>query len=199
MIKPGGTVDIKVVYFIKDLKEDPSKHKFKFEAVLLDEAFKDKDPKQVFEYFVQNQIKVKGTAVKRGVVFTGSGFVNKSAEFVKQQTFNPQNNINVSKEPIKESRTIIPQSSYNEKYSMMSSIDMQSQKAGQQKEKNIEKNVEDLKIEYYKYKNQLNNLVEANRNLKAKLDMDKTRGDTPHGGAVNANQLNCIIFFKYFI
>lgn len=43
--------------------------------------------------------------------------------------------------------------------------------------KELEKQLQDMKIEYYKYKHQLNNLTETYKNLKSRADIEKKTPD----------------------
>lgn len=73
-----------------------------------------------------------------------------------------------------------------ENFSLDNSADFQSSKyvsqADQQKfigkDKQSEKNLKDMKVEYQKYKNQLNNLVETYKNLKNRVEMEKSRDNS---------------------
>lgn len=69
LITPNGKIEIKFCYYVNNLKEDPTKHKFKFEGIVLEEAQKDSDMKVLFDYYAQNKIAVKGTIIKSGVIF----------------------------------------------------------------------------------------------------------------------------------
>lgn len=71
ILSPNEIVDIKVAYFKKEGSDvDIGKHKFKFEAILIKEDMKDKSSdeiKKYFEFLTNNQTKVLGTIIKKGV------------------------------------------------------------------------------------------------------------------------------------
>jgi hypothetical protein len=54
----------------------------------------------------------------------------------------------------------------------------------------MEKQIQDIKIEYYKYKNNLNNVMETHKNLKSRFDKEKSKGGVE---SLN-NTLNCMYF-----
>ena len=51
------------------MNEDPKKHKFKFEGILIDSLVEDKKIREIFDNCISNRTLVKGTAIKREVVF----------------------------------------------------------------------------------------------------------------------------------
>ncbi len=59
-----------------------------------------------------------------------------------------------------------------------------------QSDKLVEKQLQDIKIEYYKYKNNLNNVMDTHKNLKSRVDKEKSRGGVE---SLN-NTLNCNIY-----
>lgn len=69
-VKPGGTLDITVVYLKKEgIESQIGKHKFKIEAICIPDKKLEtsEEIKTYFEYLTDNQIKVQGTTLKRGV------------------------------------------------------------------------------------------------------------------------------------
>jgi hypothetical protein len=88
-IKPLETIEIKFLYYIKDLNENPHKHKFKFEAVLVPENLRNKDPKALFEYVISNRLRMRGFTVKRGVVFNNQRLTLTNKEVNKSIVVKP--------------------------------------------------------------------------------------------------------------
>jgi hypothetical protein len=70
VVKPNETIEIKFTYIIKDIQENPDKHKFKFEGIVIPEEFINKDTKAIFDHFIKNKMPVKGYTIKIGVSFT---------------------------------------------------------------------------------------------------------------------------------
>ena len=70
LVKPNESIEIKFTYIIKDIQENPDKHKFKFEGIVVPEEFVNKDTKAIFDHFIKNKIPVKGYTIKLGVSFT---------------------------------------------------------------------------------------------------------------------------------
>ncbi len=82
-VKPGGTLDITVVYLKKEgIENQIGKHKFKIEAICIPDKKLEttEEIKSYFDYLSENQIKVQGTTLKRGV------YHKKLEVEVKQQT-----------------------------------------------------------------------------------------------------------------
>ena len=147
------------------MNEDPKKHKFKFEGVILEKPTTEKDVKALFESLIINKIKVKGSAIKREVSFN---YIKKEQPFI--ETNLPEN----VQEP-----EIMPNAKSSAIPSRQNGNDKQA-----------ETQLQDLKLELHKYKNQLNSLVETHRNLKNRVEMEKTKD-------IQSN-LNCkyINFYK---
>jgi hypothetical protein len=88
-INPGEQTIIKITYFLRDLYEDLSKHKFKFEAIELKEN-SEKDLKEIFKHVdYDNKLKDKVFSISRTVKLIFGK--NKNA-FNNSTNFNNQNN-----------------------------------------------------------------------------------------------------------
>ena len=57
-------------------------------------------------------------------------------------------------------------------------------------DKNQDKLLQDLKIEYFKYKNNLSTIVETHKNLKNRIDKEINRGSTTINNT-QSNAFNC--------
>lgn len=172
---------------------------------------KDKDLKTLIENFITNKVTVKGTALKKSVVFN---YANRreSTNMLNPTPSNLSYNFNAPSEDVREipvaksenpNRFLLTQSqSQNQSQIQFDNIE-KSPEAKQEDvpnqrqfssnnpnptDKLVEKQVQDLKIEYYKFKNQLSNLIETNKNLKNKVDIEKSRGGDIN---TNINSQNC--------
>ena len=154
VIQPNGVLDIKFVYFIKDLKDDPKKHKFKFEGIIVENSTTEKDVKGVFENLISNRIPSKGNAIKREVAFN---YVTSKNENKPQA--NTPNNVEPSENRRNDS---IPNSK-----APLNKINGNDKQA--------ETQLQDLKMELHKYKNQLNSVQETHKNLKNRVEMEKSK------------------------
>ena len=65
-------------------------------------------------------------------------------------------------------------------------------KINQNKDKNSDKILQELKIEYYKYKNNLLTIIETHKNLKNRIDKQKGTNNIHN---IHPNEFNCIMFF----
>lgn len=137
----------------------------------------------MFEYYITTKKKVKGTAIKRGVVFN---LVKKD----KNIAINPTGAvISLEKESspsnLPEFGTVTKGDEYVPNEKPFGSYEQPST----QPDKNNEKLLQDLKIEYYKYKHQLSNLKETYQNLKNKVDIEKSRSGMSTGTNINCKYI----------
>lgn len=169
------------------MNEDPKKHKFKFEGIAIEKAIPEKDVKKLFDYYIQNSIQVVGTAIKAEVVFN---YVNKKKEDdmtisvvkgappkldnsandpsnynqkIGTYTANPQSSPNFNED---QNRTDFPQ---------FKSINMSQTQKPIIKDKQAEQLLQDLKMDYLKYRNQLNSLIETHKTIKNRVEMEKSK------------------------
>jgi hypothetical protein len=153
---------------LQDLNEDPKKHKFKFEGIVVDKSLIDRDPKYIFDYYSQKREKVKGNALKREVVFNFTSKQNKN-QVIPNQITNNTNASNIFSAPDGTSegkQDFIPSS----KSKIINSASLKNEN-----EKQAEGQLQDMKMELHKYKNQLNNLMDTHKNLKSRVEMEKSR------------------------
>ncbi len=66
--------------------DDPKKHKFKIEAIALEPTMHGKDPKEIFDYYEKNQVKVQGQFIKLSSVFINSLKGNEPLNFGFEET-----------------------------------------------------------------------------------------------------------------
>jgi hypothetical protein len=59
------------------------------------------------------------------------------------------------------------------------------------KDKTSDRILQDLKIEYYKYKNNLQTIIEAHKNLKNRIDKEKSTNNILN---IQSNEFNCVLF-----
>jgi hypothetical protein len=98
-IKPKGDVQIKITYFLRDPNEDLSKHKFKFEALVIKREEIQNDIKEIFSMHDANkESKDKKYSLSRTVkLIIGKSKINdniKTLNNLSLQNFNSQNNFN---------------------------------------------------------------------------------------------------------
>jgi hypothetical protein len=155
---------------------------------------KDKDVKAMFDYFIQSQTSVRGNAVKREVVFN---FISTNKNTVPVNNNVTANTFNSPSESMKEggakntnddTRSPILKSRGGN--TLPPKQTQQQNQANSKDKQEMEKQLQDLKIEYYKYKHQLTNLLETHKNLKSRVDNEKVKveGQSSHGGT----SFNCI-------
>lgn len=73
--------------------------------------------------------------------------------------------------------------------------DLSNQNSNTTKNNEAEKQLQDMKIEYYKYKHQLSNLTETYKNLKSRADIEKKGPETSSTHGANCKILKNFIIF----
>jgi len=194
------------------LKENPKKHKFKFEGIVFDpKLHPNKDSKALFDHYISSQLKVEGNAIRREVVFN---FLNTTNYFTSPQENipnvsnsavnlppSPQKNIDNKiypdlSENLPKAEAYVNQSIYLDSSKMAFNLQNKEEGPFQQNvnldsgiqnsnlnsnqnftkpppNKELEKQLQEMKIEFYKYKHQLSNLTETYKNMKSRADIEK--------------------------
>ncbi len=144
------------------MNEDPKKHKFKFEGILIDSLVEDKKIREIFDNCISNRTLVKGTAIKREVVFI----------FVKTQISAPISRpTSPLKEPLWGQTNPEIKADNIEKPNTNTNIPLKQQG----NDKQAVSQLQDMKMELHKYKNQLNSLIDTHKNLKNRVEMEKSK------------------------
>ena len=100
MILPDGEVTIHFIMTLKTNHFSPQKAKFKFEAIVIDNIDKDKDPKFLFDFCINSQKKIVGNCIKRGVEFiTSYTKVKEAPEPSKKEEKSIEMNMDLNLEP----------------------------------------------------------------------------------------------------
>ena len=164
IIEPNSSRKISFQLFIKESllsTLNNSEHKFKFEGVELEE-YNFEEPKKLFDEISKNNLKYKIYSIKR------------NAEFIDLNNIIIQNNLTTSSKLSIDKNTNI-QSNLNNK--IQSNTNIKQSKIKENEDENEE--LERLKVEYYKLKNELGNLSQNYINLKNSVDMEKY-GEIPN-------------------
>ena len=71
-------------------------------------------------------------------------------------------------------------------------INLRQFNCNNQNDKLIEKQLQDIKIEFYRYKNNLTQIIETYKNLKSRVDKEMSRSgvDTTSSSVINCKLLN---------
>jgi len=152
----------------QDLNEDPKKHKFKFEGIVIEPTAG--DIKTLFDYYISNKIKVKGNAIKREVVF------NRLSQSNVYNNNNKENLRVISSGPAIHNQAENEYNEFNQNINIIRPS-KNAPKLEAQNEKNTqnEAQLQDLKMELHKYRNQLNNLKDTHNSLKNRVEMERSR------------------------
>ena len=164
IIEPNSSRKISFQLFVKESllsTLNNSEHKFKFEGVELEE-YNFEEPKKLFDEISKNNLKYKIYSIKR------------NAEFIDLNNIIIQNNLTTSSKLSIDKNTNI-QSNLNNK--IQSNTNIKQSKNIENEDENEE--LERLKVEYYKLKNELGNLSQNYINLKNSVDMEKY-GEIPN-------------------
>ena len=162
IIEPNSSKKITFHFCIKESllsTLNSAEHKFKFEGVELEE-YNFEEPKKIFDEISKNNLKYNIYSVK------------KIAEFIDLNNNINQNNSS-SKLSIDKNSTF--QSNLNS--NIQNNTNIKQSKNIENEDENEE--LERLKVEYYKLKNELGNLSQNYINLKNSVDMEKY-GEIPN-------------------
>ena len=162
IIEPNSSKKITFQFCIKEsllLTLNNSEHKFLFEGVELEE-YNFEEPKKIFEEISKNNLNYNIYSIK------------KNAEFIDLNNNINQNNSS-SKLSIDKNSTF--QSNLNS--NIQNNTNIKQSKNIENEDENEE--LERLKVEYYKLKNELGNLSQNYINLKNSVDMEKY-GEIPN-------------------
>lgn len=101
-LNPKGQISIKINFFLRDPNEDLSKHKFKFEALIIDQENSQKEMKEIFYIYDMNKdLKGKIFSLSRSVklIIGKNKNSNSLTNPIEQNNFHAnnisQNNINL--------------------------------------------------------------------------------------------------------
>ena len=163
IIEPNSSRKINFQLIVKESllsTLNSAEHKFKFEGVELEE-YNFEEPKKIFDEISKNNLKYNIYSVK------------KIAEFIDLNNNINQNNYTSSKLSIDKNSTF--QSNLNS--NIQNNTNIKQSKNIENEDENEE--LERLKVEYYKLKNELGNLSQNYINLKNSVDMEKY-GEIPN-------------------
>ena len=164
IIEPNSSKKITFQFCIKEsllLTLNNSEHKFLFEGVELEE-YNFEEPKKIFEEISKNNLNYNIYSIK------------KNAEFIDLNNNINQNYLTTSSKISIDKNSNI-QTNLNNNIQNNTNL-KQSQIKGDEDEK---EELEKLKVEYYKLKNELGNLSQNYINLKNSVDMEKY-GEIPN-------------------
>ncbi len=162
IIEPNSSRKINFQLIVKESlisTLNSAEHKFKFEGVELEE-YNFEEPKKIFDEISKNNLKYNIYSVK------------KIAEFIDLN-----NNINQNNSSSKLSIDKNPTFQSNLNSNIQNNTNIKQSKNIENEDENEE--LERLKVEYYKLKNELGNLSQNYINLKNSVDMEKY-GEIPN-------------------
>lgn len=173
IILPNKHQNINFLLYLKGsyLNIDFSKHKFRFEGIIIDLNNINKEPKKIFEDVINNKIKVKGNIIKRKCecIEDNNYFFSNI-----NQVINTNSSINFVN-PLSQS-TNIQLKNKNQNFKNLNKDKLINDK----KEKlNL------LKQEYFNLKNQLDNLSQNYSNIKSTIEKEKNRNNIQRGNNRN--------------
>lgn len=153
VISPKAKISIDFKFLRKKHKGDLSEHKFKLDGFIISNEDKDKDAKQLFFQQEKTKARVKGNIIKMTVSFnenmppSSSSFqdIGKSQNLLYTSATMHHSNQNTSNSNAKMDEEII------------------------KRDRQLKEELENLKVEYYKLKNQLGTLNEKETILKNRI------------------------------
>lgn len=132
---------------------------------MFEDAVSDMDPKNIFEYYINNNKKILGTVIKKGVTF----HVNKENHDFTRDVMNDEKN----KDPINASKISMIKPENEAVYSTLNLM-----------ESTLKDQLGSLQMDYDKNKTQLNNLIGKHNELKNRTESQTTSTSRATGGKI---------------
>jgi hypothetical protein len=169
ILNPSETKLINIYYYINKMEEVNEKgHKFKFEGFVIKESEKNKNIKNIFADYIKSGTKVRGNVVKKYVKFIDDNnyeIPNKSIIQKRYSVSESSSDLSIE-ENLKELTSHLSDNNLRKEESSLSE-DKKDNFRFNKNEENLrdEEELENLKIEYYKLKNNIDNLKMTYINL----------------------------------
>jgi hypothetical protein len=179
ILNPSETKLINIYYYINKMEEVNEKgHKFKFEGFVIKESEKNKNIKNIFADYIKSGTKVRGNVVKKYVKFIDDNnyeIPNKSIIQKRYSVSESSSDLSIE-ENLKELTSHLSDNNLRKEESSLSE-DKKDNFRFNKNEENLrdEEEVENLKIEYYKLKNNIDNLKMTYINLEKRLELEQNK------------------------
>jgi hypothetical protein len=153
-------------------------HKFKFEGFVIKESEKNKNIKNIFADYIKSGTKVRGNVVKKYVKFIDDNnyeIPNKSIIQKRYSVSESSSDLSIE-ENLKELTSHLSDNNLRKEESSLSE-DKKDNFRFNKNEENLrdEEELENLKIEYYKLKNNIDNLKMTYINLEKRLELEQNK------------------------
>lgn len=163
-IKPESSEIVNIKYSLKNYQSDMSNHKFKFDSFLIDQKEIDKGAKIVLMELQKNpQLNIKQSSTKVEVEFLIVDENNKVEQVIKKSNNESQTG---------ENSLIKSQNLYESGISQFTSLKESINFKQNNPDNKSQKEIEELKVEYYKLKEQLDFTVKQYNNLKNRVETE---------------------------
>jgi hypothetical protein len=179
ILNPSETKLINIYYYINKMEEVNEKgHKFKFEGFVIKESEKNKNIKNIFADYIKSGTKVRGNVVKKYVKFIDDNnyeIPNKSIIQKRYSVSESSSDLSIE-ENLKELTSHLSDNNLRKEESSLSE-DKKDNFKFNKNEENLrdEEELENLKIEYYKLKNNIDNLKMTYINLEKRLELEQNK------------------------
>jgi hypothetical protein len=179
ILNPSETKLINIYYYINKMEEVNEKgHKFKFEGFVIKESEKNKNIKNIFADYIKSGTKVRGNVVKKYVKFIDDNnyeIPNKSIIQKRYSVSESSSDLSIE-ENLKELTSHLSDNNLRKEESSLSE-DKKDNFRFNKNEENLrdEEELENLKIEYYKLKNNIDNLKMTYINLEKRLELEQNK------------------------
>jgi hypothetical protein len=179
ILNPSETKTINIYFYINKVEEINEKgHKFKFEGFVIKESEKNKNIKNIFADYIKSGTKVRGNVVKKYVKFIDDNnyeIPNKSIIQKRYSVSESSSDLSIE-ENLKELTSHLSDNNLRKEESSLSE-DKKDNFKFNKNEENLrdEEELENLKIEYYKLKNNIDNLKMTYINLEKRLELEQNK------------------------
>jgi hypothetical protein len=179
ILNPSETKLINIYYYINKMEEVNEKgHKFKFEGFVIKESEKNKNIKNIFADYIKSGTKVRGNVVKKYVKFIDDNnyeIPNKSIIQKRYSVSESSSDLSIE-ENLKELTSHLSDNNLRKEESSLSEDKKDNFKLNKNEENlRDEEELENLKIEYYKLKNNIDNLKMTYINLEKRLELEQNK------------------------
>ena len=193
ILNPSETKIINIYYYINKVEEINEKgNKFKFEGFIIKENEKDKNIKNIFADYIKSGTKVRGKVIKKNVKFildNNYEIPNKSI-IQKSYSVSETSSVYSLEENLKELNSNSSDSILRKEDISLSGDKKDNYQINRNEEnsKDVEE-LENLKIEYYKLKNNIDNLKMNYLNMKKRLELEQINNNNNNQNKQSLNYM----------
>lgn len=201
IIKPNSNINVKITfYFSPSLKFPPEGNKFRFDAVIIQDKFSERDPKKIFEEFESNKNEVKEESIKKICEFiydNSYNYVSQDEDEIKliKNLENSNKNLNIEESIY---TNALGKSNENSQIYTFRKTNLKSSKKKvtiREESSQLKMECEKLNNDYEKYLKEFNGIKNKISNLSS---TNKYKYKIPNTEVSNINRKKIITLFCIF-